>query len=96
MLCEKCKAAIPSPAARSKRVNEALHKLGLGYFSSMTEAFHAIDFALIAEGFASTVEATKESGNERSFHACVGDGKWLHITWYRMETGTYEVTAYVN
>lgn len=29
-------------------------------------------------------------------HVEIGEGKWLSMSWHRMESGRYEVVAYVN
>ena len=94
-LCANCKTAMPSLKTRLTRVNTRLHGM-LTYFDNMGAAFRLIDSALVASGFEETNGCTETAGTETSFHGNVGEGKWLHITWYRMESGRYEVTAYVN
>ncbi len=95
MLCENCKATLPTLKTRTRRVNEHLSVIGMAYWNTLAEAFQAIDGALLSNSFSEMSEATEEAGTENSLHANVGE-KWLHISWHQMISGRYEVTAYVN
>ncbi len=92
--CETCKANLPSLKTRLHRVNASLYNVGLVYYQTLP--FAAIDAILYANGFSATTEVSDEAGDERSAHFCVGEGKWLHMSWYQMPSGWFEVTAYVN
>ncbi len=96
--CENCKARIPSSKTRLRKVNSALYDIGTKYWGTMGEAFRAIDTALVSNGFEETNGAKQTAGTGTTFHACVDEemNSWLHISWYRMPSGRYEVTAYVN
>ena len=91
MICETCKAKIPTLATRLRRVNSKLYQLGLTYHQSVP--FEQIHCALSNHGFG---PLTDEAGNATSLHANVGGKSWIHITWHRMSSGKYEVVAYVN
>ena len=94
MLCENCKATIPTLKTCVSRVNQLLWELGTEYHSSVP--FKQIDIVLRANGFLTTGESTAEGGTLTNFNACVGKGKWLHVSWHKMSSGRFEVTAYVN
>ena len=54
-----------------------------------------IDNALTAAGFR-TMEDGIYCGREGSVHEQVGDRTWISLTWYKMESGMYEIVAYVS
>jgi hypothetical protein len=35
-------------------------------------------------------------GREGRIHEAVGHNRWLALTWYKMDSGRYEVVAYVS
>lgn len=96
MNCETCNAKIPTLATRTKRVNDSLHGIGGRYFAQLCDAFEQIDITLSANGFPTMWNGTDEAGTSTSLHLNVGEGKWLHVSWHRMDSGRYEVVAYVN
>jgi len=71
-----------------------LWELDTKYHTSVP--FKMIDAILHSNDFLTTGEATAECETLTSLNACVGEGKWLHISWYKMPSGRFEVTAYVN
>ncbi len=81
-------------ATRLRRVNFVLHKLGLTFHSPLP--IYAIDSALVAGGFSVTREWTRVSNTEMKVHEEVGDGKWFSVSAYKMDSGNWEVVAYVN
>lgn len=91
MICTNCQAQIPTLKSRLNRVNAKLHELGLTYHQFVP--YEQIDAILKQEGFEDTVGASE---GDKKLDVCVGEGKWLHISWYRMGSGRYEVVAYVN
>ena len=54
-----------------------------------------INDALRAHGF-DELEPMLLCGAEGRLHEPVGRERWLAVTWYRMESGRYEVVAYVS
>jgi hypothetical protein len=96
MICESCKAKIPTMATRLKRVNEGLHALGRIYWDTVGKVLHNIDGVLAANGFEQSTDVLLRRETANSLHVAVATNKWLHVTWYRLESGRYEVTAYVN
>jgi len=54
-----------------------------------------IDAALTAAGF-NAMEDAIYCGREGSVHEQVGDKTWISMTWYKMESGMYEIVAYVS
>jgi hypothetical protein len=81
-----------TPSAR--RVNEELHNLGLTYWSSLSAAMEEVSNAVESNGF-EVLHGWPTSTPQR-LHLELTDGKWLSLSYYRMESGNYEVTAYVN
>lgn len=94
MNCETCNTKLPTLKTRLHRVNEALHTIGLAYHPHLP--IEAIDRALTANGFMETSRWEFAPGQKVTVHEEVGDGKWVSISAYRMESGRWEVTAYVN
>jgi hypothetical protein len=82
-------------ARRLMRVNAALHTLGQSLWNSIP--YMRIDTALQANGFTlPAYDDVKTAGENTRIHAECGEGKYLTMTWYRHESGRYEVVAYVN
>jgi hypothetical protein len=98
MNCATCNAKIPTLARRQNRVNEALAKLGQIYHKY--NPVEKIQDILMESGFEATSsyysEFTGTCGASKGYSEAVGDGKWLHVSLYRMESGNYEIVAYVN
>ena len=93
MLCENCKAEIPSLKTRLKRVNDFLHALGLYYHETLP--LSDIDTILEANGFQPPMWSYSSQKGETQRHA-VGTDKWLTASFHRMDSGRWEVVAYVN
>lgn len=91
MNCSTCKAKIPTLASRLRKVNGKLWDLGLTYHEHVPHT--EIDGILKQEGFEDTIGASYDG---HKLNCSVGDGKWLHVSWYRMQSGRYEIVAYVN
>lgn len=96
MNCETCQAKLPTLKTRLTRVNEALHQLGMEYHDTLSYSLSAIDRTLAANNFKEIESHPIFSGQGGALHQEVGEGKWLTVSWYRFESGRYEVTAYVN
>jgi hypothetical protein len=54
-----------------------------------------VNDALRAHGF-DELEPMILCGREGTLHQSVGRSRWLSLTWYKMESGRYEVVAYVS
>jgi hypothetical protein len=94
MNCETCKRAIPSPANRQRQVNELLSKLPV-YHATLGSGLNQVGLQLEQCGF-EVPNLYVSSSNQGRLHEEVGDSKWLTVDWYRMESGSYEIVAYVN
>ena len=93
-LCTNCKAKMPTLATRLRRVNSELHQLGLSYHDALP--FPQINSTLERHGLPLMEEAIGEAVNKDSIHFNLLEDKWLHITFHRMESGRFEVVAYIN
>jgi hypothetical protein len=77
-----------------KKANDGLHAMCSNRFHEsipLTE----MDGILTAAGFNATEEAIY-CGREGSSHEQVGERTWLAMQWYKMESGKYEINAYVS
>lgn len=54
-----------------------------------------VNAALVAAGF-NELEPMILCGREGNIHEPVGRNRWLSLTWYKMESGRYEVVSYVS
>jgi hypothetical protein len=74
-------------------VNDALYGMGRTYHQSVP--LDAVNGLLTHYGF-NELDAMLLCGREGSLHENVGRNRWLSLTWYKMESGRYEVVAYVS
>ena len=95
MLCDKCRNEIPSMKTRLNRANQALASLPT-YHASLGIAIAWVLDILKREGFAEPQISFNLPTNNGRIHEYVGEDKWLSLTWYKMESGSVEVVAYVN
>jgi hypothetical protein len=85
--------------AQQERV--ARRKVNSGLFDMGHNVYHdglpitEIDAALVEGGFAQT-EPAIYCGRDGSCHQQVGARTWLSLSWHKMESGRFEVTAYVS
>jgi hypothetical protein len=77
---------------RSK-ANDELDRLGKQYHASLPIA--DIDAILVKYGFSAT-EPGIYTGRDGSCHECVGVNAWLRMSWHKMGSGRWEITAYVS
>jgi hypothetical protein len=91
-LCTNCKAKIPSLRARKQAVNADLHKLGLTYHDGVP--LYQINSILGLHDF--DVVSSLGTWADEGIHEEIGEGLWLTASFYRMESGRWEVVAYVN
>jgi hypothetical protein len=80
-------------ATARKRANEQFRALGVIYHVRLPIA--SIDEILIQNGFTPT-EPAIYCGRDGRSHEQVGPNTWLSLTWHKMDSGRYEVTAYVS
>lgn len=76
-----------------KKVNDGLYKIGLKYWEYIP--VFEIDSLLIENGFDAT-EAGLYCGESGRSEEQVGIHKYLHLTWHKMESGRFEIVAYLN
>jgi len=75
------------------RVNDRLYQLGLLYQHFIP--IQSIDAILSEAGFNET-EPAIYCGADGASHEHVGHNKYLSLTWHKMESGRYEIVAYLN
>jgi hypothetical protein len=95
-LCTNCQSKIPSLRARKQAVNADLHKLGLIYHDTIP--MYQINTILGYHNFenAGALLSNYIDGRTERLHEEIGEGLWLTASFYRMESGRWEVVAYVN
>ena len=77
----------------SGHVNTELHDLGKVYHEHLP--IQQIDEILELYGFNPT-EPAIYCGADGASHEHVGHNKYLSLTWHKMESGRYEIVAYLN
>lgn len=77
-----------------KRVNDALWKLGHNVYHDSVP-LGLVDEALSHADF-DPLPAMILCGRSGRLHEPVGHNRWLTLEWYKMESGRYEVVAYVS
>ena len=88
------KRATKLALARDTRgVNDALY--GLGRTSHESVPLDTVNELLTHYGF-NSLDAMLLCGREGRLHESVGRNRWLALSWYRYESGRYEVVAYVS
>lgn len=80
--------------ARDMRgVNDALYGLGRTYHDSVP--LETVNELLTHYGF-DRLESMLLCGRQGRLHESVGRNRWLSLSWYKMESGRWEVVAYVS
>jgi len=77
--------------AARKAVNRKLQKMG-NYHDGIPAGM--IGEWLVEEGF--EMEDAIYCGEDGRVHEQVGSHTWLAMTWHRMESGRYEIVAYLS
>ena len=77
-----------------RKVNSLLYELGCTYYDGLPIA--RIDDALTSNGFDATEPAIYCGRDGNCSPMQVGAYTWLSLSWHKMESGRYEVTAYVS
>ena len=84
-------------ATRLRKTNGALYDAGKTYWETLGASITAIEASLALAGFQSDIGLIAPiNEGEYRLHVEVGDNKWLSASWHRMESGCWEVVAYVN
>jgi hypothetical protein len=78
---------------QAKTANEALYTLSLTYHDGLPVS--AIDQILVSNGF-QTTEPAIYCGRDGQSHEQISENMWLSLTWHKMDSGRYEVVAYIN
>jgi hypothetical protein len=78
---------------QAKQANVALYNLGRTYHDGVP--LNEVNDILTQAGF-NRLDAFMVCGREGRLHEDVGNNRWLSLTWYKMESGRYEVVAYVS
>ena len=76
-----------------RHANDELYTLGRSYHEGL--ALNEIDRILHTNGFAG-MEPGIYCGRDGQVHEQVGTRTWITLVWHKMESGRYEVIAYVN
>ena len=80
--------------ARRMAVNEELHRIGQTYWASKSQIIYVVNDALELNGF--SIQSVETLHNLNHSHTEVGDGFWLTLNIHRMDSGNWEVVAYVS
>jgi hypothetical protein len=76
-----------------RKANDELYTLGLTYHESIPLV--CLDRVLVDAGFHQTEEAIYCGRDGHSLEQ-VGERSWLSLSWHKMESGRYEVVAYLS
>ena len=82
-----------SECSARTRANDKLADISRRYHDGL--ALTEIDAALTAEGF-SSMESAIYCGRDGQSHEQVGERTWLTLCWHKMESGRYEINAYLS
>ena len=85
---------IQQEKAARKAVNDKLYKLGREYHEGLTGVLHRIGSFLCEEGFTNLSDGIY-CGDGHT-HEQVGPHTWLALSWHKMQSGRYEVVAYLS
>jgi hypothetical protein len=77
----------------SAAVNKGLYQLGLKYWNYIP--VYEIDSLLVDSGFAA-LESGIYTGHDGRSNEEVGFGKYLSMSWHRMESRRLEIVAYIS
>ena len=78
----------------TRSVNSVLYALGHNAYHASVP-LNTVNDALVANGF-DALDEMLLCGSRGMLHESVGRNRWLTLTWYKMESGNYEVVAYVS
>lgn len=77
----------------TRHVNDMLHEMCRA--SQASVPLDRVNNMLLSCGF-DELDAMLLCGREGRLHEAVGRNRWLALTWYKYESGRYEVVAYVS
>lgn len=78
----------------TRNVNAILSEMFANFYW-VSVPLDRVNDALRCTGF-DQLDAMLLCGAEGRLHENVGRNRWLALTWYKMESGRYEVVAYVS
>ena len=76
-------------------VNRKLQDAGRKYWETLSVPLHAISGWLIEEGFTGMADGIY-CGVDGSVHEQVGPHTWIALQWHKMESGRFEINAYLS
>ena len=76
-------------------VNRKLQNVSRTYWKTLSAPLHVIDGWLREEGFTALADGIY-TGTEGRVHEQVGPRTWIALTWCKMESGHYEIVAYLS
>lgn len=80
--------------ANAKGMNKALWTLTHNQYHDSVP-LDTVNLLLRIYGF-DELEPMILCGRQGKLHEAIGQNKWLTLTWYKMESGRYEVVAYIS
>jgi hypothetical protein len=78
---------------KAQKVNDGLYAIGLKYWDYIP--VYEMDSLLVENGFDAT-EAGIYCGTDSKIHEHVGAGKFFSMSYHKMESGRFEIVAYLN
>jgi hypothetical protein len=81
-------------AKARKQANDALYDLGLIYHDGLP--IQEINWILTRYDDFNPLEDAIYCGRDGQVHEQVGAKTWLTMTWHKMESGRYEIVAYLS
>ena len=80
-------------ASDTRWANRILYEVGQRFHDSVP--LDIVNEVLRCKGF-NELESMLLCGREGRLHEPVGRNRWLALTWYKMESGRYEIVAYLS
>lgn len=83
------------------KLNGLLEPVNKTRYQGKAQAFGVIQDAIAESGFnwhefEDSTSAGRVNGNEGRVHVAIGNGIYMTVTWYKMESGKYEIVAYAS
>jgi hypothetical protein len=87
----------PNQKMRVKRViNKQLYDMGRIFWPSLSEAADLIGEMLVSGGLDPEPLEGFWCGSSGRISGHVGNNLWIVVSWYKMDSGRYEVTSYLS
>lgn len=80
------------PAKHRAKINRALDALCKNYFDSIPVK----EIQAILETYELKMEDGIYCGREGESNEPIGNGCWLRMTWYKLQSNRFEIVAYVS